>query len=325
MVNNAAMTTPGTPPITPLWAHVHALGLVAQLGSFTQAAQRLGLSKAAVSQRIAELERSVGVPLLQRTTRSVRLTEAGKQLVEETASGFVQIEQGLAAVRDLAEQPRGLLRVSAPVALGRQQVAPQLEAFLRAWPGIRVDLDLEDRLVNLAHEGFDLAVRHTSTPPDSHVAWKLCASRTLLVATPAYLRRRGLPEHPSELAAHDCVAYLRPGPAVWPFEQLLPARGGRAASEPRRVRVMVSGALRVNNSEVLRDAVLAGLGIGLLPDFSAAAALKAGRLRELLPLWRPVGFFGEAVYALRPWSPQVPRAARALVEHLKNAFASGFG
>ncbi|MBA3588676.1 LysR family transcriptional regulator [Methylibium sp.] len=309
---------------TPLWAHVHALGLVAQFGSFTQAAQRLGLSKAAVSQRIAELERNVGVPLLQRTTRSVRLTEAGRQLVDETSAGFTQIEQGLAAVRDLALQPRGLLRVSAPVALGRQQVAPQLDAFLRAWPGIRVDLALEDRLVNLAHEGFDLGVRHTSTPPDSHVAWKLCASRTLLVATPAYLRRRGLPEHPGDLAAHDCVAYLRPGPAVWPFERL-PVRGARAAAEPERVRVTVSGALRVNNSEVLRDAVLAGLGIGLLPDFSAAAALKAGRLRELLPLWRPIGFFGDAVYALRPWSPQVPRAARALVEHLRAALAAGFG
>lgn len=323
MVNNRGMTAI---PSTPLWAHVHALGLVAQLGSFTQAAERLSLSKAAVSQRIAELERSVGVPLLQRTTRSVRLTEAGRQLVEETSAGFAQIEHGLAAVRDLAQQPRGLLRVSAPVALGRQQVAPQLEPFLRAWPGIRVDLDLSDRLVNLAHEGFDLGVRHTSTPPDSHVAWKLCASRTLLVATPAYLRRRGVPEHPGDLAAHDCVAYLRPGPAVWPFERL-PVRGPRAAAaaEPERVRVTVSGALRVNNSEVLRDAVLAGLGIGLLPDFSAAAALKAGRLRELLPLWRPIGFFGDAVYAMRPWSPQVPRAARALVEHLRAALASGFG
>lgn len=314
------MTT--TSPAT-LWAHVHALGMVAQLGSFTGAAQRLGLSKAAVSQRIAELERAVGVPLLRRTTRSVRLTEAGKQLVDETAAGFAQIEHSLAAVRDLASEPRGLLRVSAPVALGRQHIVPQLEPFLRAWPGIRVELDLSDRLVNLAHEGFDLAVRHTSTPPDSHVAWKLCGSRTLLMATPAYLRRRGTPEHPSELAGHDCLPYLRPGPSVWPFERL-PVRAGRAAADPERVRVTVNGPLRANNSEVLRDAVLSGLGIGLLPDFSAAAALKAGRLRELLPGWRPIGFFGDAVYALRPWSPQVPRAARALVDHLRAALASGF-
>ncbi len=309
-------------PTAPLWPHVHALVVIAQCGSFTQAAQRLGLSKAAVSQRIAELERALGVPLLARTTRSVRLTPAGQQLVDQTAASYLQIEHGLAGVRDLASQPQGLVRVTAPVALGRQQVAPQLEAFLRAWPGIRVELDLSDRLLNLAHEGFDLAVRHTGTPPDNHVAWKLCASRTLLVASPAYLKRRGAPAHPAELAGHDCLPYLRGGPAVWPFERT-PAPGGDG--EPERVSVTVAGPLRANNSEVLRDAVLAGLGIGLLPDFSAAAALQAGRLRELLPGWRPVGFFGDGIWALRPWSAQVPRAVRALVDHLKLALAGGFG
>lgn len=311
-----------TTPNAPLWSHVHALSVIAQGGSFTLAAQRLGLSKAAVSQRIAELERAVGVPLLQRTTRSVRLTEAGKQLVDETAASFAQIEQSLLGVRDLAAQPQGLVRVTAPVALGRQHVAPQLEAFLRDWPDIRVELDLSDRLVNLAHEGFDLAVRHTSAPPDNHVAWKLCPSRTLLLAAPAYLRRRGVPAHPDDLAAHDCLPYLRSGPAVWAFEKT----GGRAVrgAEPQRVRVTVAGGLRANNSEVLREAAQAGLGLALLPDFSAAAALKAGRLREVLPGWRPVGFFGDAIHALRPFSPQVPRAVRALVDHLRTALSRGF-
>ena len=309
-----------TSPPAALWPHLHALGQIAQSGSFTLAAQRLGLSKAAVSQRIAELERAVGVPLLARTTRSVRLTEAGKRLVDETTASFASIEQSLANVRDLATRPQGLVRLTAPVALGRQHVAPQLQGFLAAWPGIRIELELSDRLVNLAHEGFDLAVRHTSRPPDSHVAWRLCASRTLLVATPSYLRRHGTPAAPAELAAHDCLPYLRPGPAVWPFEQVT-AHG----AEPARVSVTVGGPLRANNSEVLREAVLAGLGIGLLPDFSAAAALKSGRLRELLPGWRPVGFFGDAVYLLRPWSPQVPRAVRALVDHLRAELGGGFG
>jgi len=164
-------------------------------------------------------------------------------------------------------------------------------------------------------------VRHTTAPPDNHVAWKLCDSRTLLVASAGYLRRRGTPARPSELGGHDCLAYLRQGPAHWQFEQA----PSRARSEPERCSVSVQGPLRANNSELLRDAVLAGLGIAQLPDFSAAAALRAGRLREVLPGWRPVGFFGDAIYAIRPWSPTTPRAVQLLVEHLRAALAGGFG
>lgn len=305
-----------------LWAHVHLLSVIAQTGSFTRAAQRLSLSKAAVSQRLAELERQLGVTLVQRTTRSVRLTDAGQRLVDDTAEAFAHIARSLGSVRDLAGQPRGLVRVTAPVALGRQQVAPTLEAFFRDYPEVRVEIELSDRVANLAQEGFDLAVRHTSAPPDNHVAWKLCDSRTLLVATAGYLRRRGTPEHPAELAAHDCLAYLRTGPAQWLFEEVRTARG--AQREPERVSVAVQGPLRANNSELLRDAVLSGLGIAQLPDFSAAAALRAGRLREVLPGWRPVGFFGDAVYATRPWSPTTPRAVQVLVAHLRTALAAGF-
>lgn len=174
-----------------LWSHVHLLTVIAQTGSFTQAAQRLSVSKAAVSQRVAELERSVGLTLVQRTTRSMRLTDAGRRLVEDTAESFAQIARSLSGVRDMAGEPRGLVRMTAPVALGRQQIVPTLEAFFRKNPEVRVELELADRVLNLAQEGFDLAVRHTSSPPDNHVAWKLCESRTLLVATAGYLRRRG--------------------------------------------------------------------------------------------------------------------------------------
>jgi DNA-binding transcriptional LysR family regulator len=310
-----------------LWSHVHLLSVIAQVGSFTLAAQRLSLSKAAVSQRVAELERQVGLTLVQRTTRSVRLTEAGQRLVDDTAESFAHIARSIGSVRDLAGQPRGLVRVTAPVALGRQQVAPTLEAFFRAYPEVRVEIELSDRVANLAQEGFDLAVRHTSAPPDNHVAWKLCDSRTLLVASAGYLRRRGTPTEPDELGAHDCLAYLRTGPAQWLFEQARPAgaeRAARSARELERVSVSVHGPLRANNSELLRDAVLAGLGIAQLPDFSASAALRAGRLREVLPGWRPVGFFGDAIYATRPWSPTTPRAVQVLVAHLREALAAGF-
>jgi DNA-binding transcriptional LysR family regulator len=305
-----------------LWSHVHVLTVIAQTGSFTQAAQRLALSKAAVSQRIVELERSVGLTLVQRTTRSVRLTDAGQRLVEDTAESFAQIARSVTGVRDMAGEPRGLVRITAPVALGRQHVGPTLETFFRAHPDVRVELELSDRVANLAHEGFDLALRHTSAPPDNHIAWKLCDSRTLLVATAGYLRRKGVPEHPSELTNHDCLAYLRSGPPQWLFEQM---DKPRAAKERERIAVTVQGPLRANNSELLRDAVLSGIGIAQIPDFSVAAALRTGRLREVLPQWRPVGFFGDAIYAIRPWSRTTPRAVQVLVDHLRSALAGGFG
>jgi DNA-binding transcriptional LysR family regulator len=296
-----------------LWGQLHALTVIAQLGSFTKAAQRLSLSKAAVSQRIAELERAMGQTLVARTTRSVRLTEAGRQLVEETEASLNHITRSLGSLRDAAGQPRGLLRVTAPVALGRQQVAPLLGEFFLRYPEIRIELDLSDRLVPLAQEGFDLAIRHTSAPPDSHVATKLCASKTLLLASPGYLAAQGAPAHPDELARHACLPYLRPGPAVWLFER-----------KGQRLRIPVQGPLRAGNSEILRDAALAGLGLALLPDFSAAGAVADGRLVEVLADWRPVGFFGDAIYAVHPWSTTTPRPLRLLIEHLRERLAGGF-
>ena len=308
-----------TATAAPVFSDLHLLTVLAQTRSYTQAARRLGISKASVSMRIAELERATGVPLVRRTTRSVGLTEAGQQLVDDTQGAFTRIEQSFASVRDLGGSPRGLVRVTAPLALGRQHVAPTLAAFFRSYPEIRLELDLTDRLVNLAQEGFDLAIRHAHAPPDTHVAWVLCPSRSLLVASSDYLRRRGTPSHPTELASHQCLLYLR-GTAgqSWAFER----DGGRKAAE--KVMVAVNGPLRANNSEVLREAVLGGVGIGMLPDFSAAAHLGPRQLVRVLPQWQPRGFFGERLYAIRPWSPQVPRAVQCFVDHLRQTFAPGF-
>ena len=316
------MTSPIPPRDDLLWQQVHWLGVISANGSLTAAARRLGVSKAAVSQQLAALERRIGVPLVHRTTRALRLTDAGQRLVDDTGPAFAQIANSVSAVHDLAAAPRGLVRVTAPVALGRQHVAPHLLTFLRRYPDIRVELELSDRLVNLPQEGFDLAIRHAAAPPDSHVAWKLCDTRALLVASAGYLRKRGMPKHPDDLAGHDCLTYLRPGAAVWMFERNDDAAQG---GEPRRVRVTVQGPLRANTSEVLREAALAGLGIALVPDFSMAPRARQPQRRDVLPDWRAVGFFGEAVYAIRPWSPATPRAVQLLVEHLRLALAGGFG
>ena len=277
--------------------------------------------------------------------------------------------------------------VTAPVALGRQHLAPCVAAFLRRFPEIHIELELTDRFVNLANEGFDLAIRHTNTAPETHVAWELCQTRSQLMASPDYLARCGLPTHPSELASHNCLLYLQGSQAAsWTFVR--PA-GHASTQAPERIGVNVSGSLKVNNSEVLRDALLAGLGIGLLPDFSAPTlptacgslppegvslawggpALAAGAptrptacgslppegaglpwvgpalaavaptlpegstspkgglstgLVPVLPDWQVQGFFGDRIYALRPWSAQVPKAIGCFVDHLRHSFANGF-
>jgi DNA-binding transcriptional LysR family regulator len=316
-LNNEAPTGPARRPLPP-WSHVQALAVLAQAGSYTAAALRLGVSKAAVSQRIAELEAAAGVPLVRRTTRSVRLTDAGRQLAEASQPAFDRIAQAFHQVQTLAGGPAGLLRVTAPVALARQQLVPLLPAFLRQYPALRLELELSDRLSALAAEGFDLAVRHTHTPPDTHVAWPLCETRAVLVASPAYLALRPAPDHPAELAQHDCLFYPRGGEAAgWSF---VPA--GDPTGE--RVTVGVAGPLAANNSEVLRDAALGGLGIALLPDFSAQAALVRGDLRQVLPPWRPVGAFGEHLWAIRPRTAQVPPSVQALVSFLRTALQGGF-
>ena len=318
--------------IESLWAHVHGLSVLADLASYTAAARRLGISKAAMSQRISELEHAAGVPLVRRTTRSVRLTEAGLQLVEASRGAFAQIERGFESVRNLAEAPRGLLRVTAPVALGRQHVLPLLPAFLAAFPQLRVELQLSDHLASLAQEGLDLAIRHCDRPPETHVAWALAPTESWLLASPAYLARAGMPQRPSELAAHPCLHYPRPGePAVWRFRA--PERAASEATDPSidpgadpgEVAVLVSGPFSANNSEALREAAVAGLGIALLPDFSAQSALRRGELQRVLPQWQALGGFGGQIWAIRPYSALVPSSVQALVAHLRAGLAQGFG
>ncbi len=317
MVNNPPMEQQKAES---LWTHLHWLIVLGQQGSYTAAAARLGVSKAAMSQRIAELERAAGVPLVRRTTRSMRLTEAGQQLVDQTREPFEQIAHSFLKAQDHAGEPRGLVRVTAPVALGRQQLLPRLADFLLAHPAIRIEMELSDRLSSLATEGFDLAVRHAAAPPDTHVAWRLCDTRSVLVASRAYLRRRGTPRAPAMLAEHDCLHYPRGQETnVWSFEP----RGARAR-RAERVTVPIAGPLAANNSEALRDAAQAGLGIALLPDFSAQSGLQAGKLVEVLPEWQPTGAFADRIYAIRPYSLHIPRAVNLFVNHLRESLGGGF-
>jgi DNA-binding transcriptional LysR family regulator len=314
-----------------LWSHIYWLSTLASQGSYTAAAERLNVSKAAMSQRIAELERKAGVSLVQRTTRSVRLTEAGQRLVDDTQAAFDRIAQSFDQVRDLADTPRGLVRITAPVAFARQQLVPLLPAFFKDYPEVRIELDMSDRLRSLGKEGFDLAIRHAAAPPETHVAWPLCQTETLLVATPGYLRRAPPLKDPADLRNHNCLHYPRANESpTWTFQPrtslLNPASKTKKTNKTldALVTVQVSGGLAANNSEALRDAALAGLGIALLPDFSAQSQLQSGKLVVVLPQWRSVRAFAEQLFVIRPYTPHVPRTVSLLVNHLRQGFAAGF-
>ncbi len=301
-----------------LWTHLHWLTVLAEQGSYTRAAQRLKVSKAAVSQKIKELETQAGVPLVQRTTRSVRLTEAGANLVAALREPFAQIKQSFVGLCDSSGPLRGMVRVTAPVAFACQHLVPHITAFLHANPEVRIQLDVSNHLASLATEGFDMAIRHSDAMPETHVAWRLCATHTVMVAAPVYVRQYGMPQTPDELKQHQCLCYPRGGEQpVWAFVR-------RQAAESPRLNVAVNGVFITNNSEAIRDAAASGLGIALLPDFTAQQALADGRLVELLPDWQPVGIFAESLYVVRPYTPQVSRAVAEFSRYLKAAFAQGF-
>lgn len=292
------------------FSDMHLLTVLADTRSFAKAAERLGISRSSASMRIAALEKAAGVPLVRRSTRQVTLTEAGQQLVAEIAPAFSRITSSFHAVHDLTGTPRGTLRVTAPVALGRQHISPSLGDFLSRYPEIRLELELTDRLVNLSHEGFDLAIRHARHIPDNYVAWELARTESVLVASKAYLDRSGRPEHPADLSAHDFLLYTGS-----PRNLAFHPHG--APEDPTYVDVQAR--FTANNSEVLREVVLSGAGLGLLPDFSLAQ--HADRLERVLPAWTVQGYFGAHIVAVRPFSPQVPLAVHCLVEHLRGVFS----
>ncbi len=288
---------------------------VVQARSFSAAALRLGLTKSAVSKQVARLERSLGVKLLHRTTRSQSLTEAGQALYLRAAQGVALAEEARAAVAHLADSPRGSLRLTAPMTFGKFCVAPAVLAFLGLYPEVKVQLTLLDRNVDLADEGYDLAIRLAQTLPDHVVARKLMDIPYLACAAPGYLESRPPLQSPRDLAAHNCLYFAYGGFGdTWVFD-----------SPAGRESVQVAGNFTVNSSDAIRDALLAGLGIGVLPSFAVEAELRDGRLRQILPEWRPQGAFGAAAYAV--WLPDrhLPPKVRVFVDFLLQRWAETSG
>ncbi|MBS1191915.1 MAG: LysR family transcriptional regulator [Rhodocyclaceae bacterium] len=279
--------------------------LVVEQRGFSAAARRLGIAKSAVSKKIGRLERSLGVRLLNRTTRSMSLTEAGRAVYERAAQSIALAEEARSQVVNLSQEPRGQLRVTASVAFGKICLVPLLPEFLAAHPDIRVQLTLLDRLVDLAEEGFDLAIRLTRSPPEGVVAKPLMPIDYVVCSTPNYLAGRRI-ETPRDLAGLNCLCYgYRDFGNEWIFLQA-----------GRRETIRVEGNVAVNSSEAVRDLLLAGVGIGLVARYAVAEDLRRGRLVPLLTDWQPQGPFGQRAYAL--WLPQfhLPPKIRVFVDFL---------
>lgn len=285
---------------------------VVEQGGFSAAGRRLGIAKSAVSKRVDRLERGLGVRLLNRSTRSLSMTEAGRAIHDRARQSLALLEEARAQVANLSEAPRGVLRVTASVAFGRLCLAPLLADFLAAYPEIRLQLTLLDRLVDLAEEGYDLAIRLTRSLPDFVVAKPLLAIDYVVCAAPAYLQGRRL-AGPQDLAGLNCLYY---GYAEFGNEWHFLRDG-------RRETVKVAGNVVVNSSEVVRDLLLAGVGVGLVARYAVARELRQGSLLALLPEWTPAGPFGQTAFAIWLPQPHLPPKIRVFADFLAARLGGG--
>lgn len=275
--------------------------------SFSAAARRLNLSKSLVSKQVTQLEKSVGARLLNRTTRALSLTEAGAAFYEHCARIVEELEEAKLAVGRLHSEPRGLLRISVPVAFGRLHIATVLPEFLAAYPDLKVDMVTTDRFVDLAEEGYDVVIRIADQLAPTLVARKLAPVHRKMVATPDYFSRHGVPKTPEDLERHNCLTYTYFNPQdPW-----------RLRGPDGDISVRASGNLRVNDDDALAEAVLRGLGLALLPTFIIGKELQAGRLESVLSQYIPLE---RHIYAVYLANRHVSAKVRAFIDYLLKRF-----
>jgi len=276
---------------------------VVETGSFARAAERMGLSKPVLSRRVARLEQRLGARLLTRTARGAQPTGVGQAYYERASAILADLDAAREVVAEAVTQVAGPIRLSAPLSFGISHLAPALADFARAHPAVELDIEFEDRNVDLAAGGYDLAVRIGRLADSALVARRIAPVRKCVVAGPAYLEARGRPKRPAEIAGHDILVY---GNEQWRF------RVGERW-ETMRVRPR----LRTNNGEMLRAAAQAGLGICLLPSFIAAPAIEDGSLEVIL---RDFPLEEGALHAVMPPGRAVTARVRALVDFLVSRF-----
>ena len=284
---------------------------VAQRGSFAEAGRSMGLSPAAISKNIAELEAHVGTRLIQRTTRRMALTEEGRLYLEHVTRALDALADADSALCPFKAAPSGLLKVSAPMTFTLTQISCALPAFLERYPGLQLDLHLDDRRVDIVREGFDLAIRGSDRLEDSSlIARPLTTMSHVLCAAPGYFEKRGRPHTPADLNGLEHIRFSLSGHAdVWEFEQ-----GGRME------RVAVNARYSVSSSLAVRDALRAGFGVSLIPLPYVEEDLRTGRLQAALEDWSTVQ---TALYAIYPSRQHMTPKLRALLDFLVAQFDSG--
>jgi len=276
-------------------------------GSLSAAARDLGLSPALISRRLAALEARLGVRLINRTTRSLHLTDEGASYYETCTRVLAEMEEADAAVSAGRAEPRGVLRVALPASFGNQHVAPLVPAFAARYPLVQLALSLSDRAVSVVEEGFDLAIRIADLADSSLAARKLAPNRRVVCASPAYLRRHGAPRAPEDLASHNCLT-TTDFSMHWDYR----APDGKPGS------VRVTGRYACDNWEVLRDWALAGMGVALKSTWDVRRHLEDGSLVSLLPGYT---FASDvAIYAVYPHRRHLPAKTRVFIEFLAESF-----
>jgi DNA-binding transcriptional LysR family regulator len=281
---------------------------VVDAGSFVGAAEALGLSRAAVSRLVGELESRLGVRLLHRTTRRLSLTDEGRIFHLRCKAVLAELDEAEAEVSARSGAARGLLKLNVPVTFGLLHLAPLWSEFMARHPGVVLDITLSDRVVDLVEEGYDMAVRIGRLASSSLIGRQLSSTRMVLCASPGYLAAHGAPRHPRDLADHAVISYsLFSMGEQWEFE-----------GPDGPVSVKVEPRMRTNSGDTCRQAALHDSGIVLQPSFLVGEDVEAGRLVELMPEYRSIELGIYAVYASRQHvSPKV----RLLIDHLQRAFA----
>lgn len=281
---------------------------VVEAGSFVAAAQGLRLSKAAVSRNVIELESRLGARLLQRTTRRLSLTEAGRAYYGRCKQILAEVEEADSAVGVVTGHPIGLMRINAPFSFGIAHLAPLWGQFMDRYPEVELDIHLSDRQVDVVEEGFDAVIRISRLQDSSLVYRRIASTRIYLCATPEYLARHGAPDSVGSLASHAVIGYSYSAQGdLWRFE---------TPDGPREIQTRPR--VRTNNGDTCREIALAHQGLVLQPDFLVSGDLASGRLVEVLPDCRGQEI---GIYVVYPSRKHLSVKVRALVDFLAEAFA----